>query len=277
MERENIIEALTACEKNPLRKLDPRILINPDRMEIILLCLAGREILSGKEGAGMALYRRWIDLVNGGDEFSGGRPETRYFSDYVEKRGFDSFCSAFASLIRSMAENGFDKERFIPLDIKGVPINGRHRTAAAILTGNDLWARDYPCLDIAWHWSCGRLCSQGFDDGAILMLLAEYFRVIPGCRAFILPEYETLPVCGVRVPGRHAAVIPGLVGTARVARQTSGGKLYLFSPTVPDDVLKAVPDDAEILCGESAGQLFDLLTRMNETRKEGDESCQPSH
>ncbi len=130
-------ESLNAVEVNPCELLDE------NRMDIIIRYIYAKALLENKEVArARELYEKMIMTIHNGEEpLANGA--NAYFSDYTQKRGIRDFEEAFISLINSMKENGFQKEKFIPLDADGKMINGSHRLAAALALGEKVWVLKY--------------------------------------------------------------------------------------------------------------------------------------
>lgn len=124
-----------------LLHMDPRDILNENRLDIVVRYRAAKELRDRcGNGPGMQAYRVMMAGL-GADEFS--RPYTTcgFFSDYHEKIGVESFEQSFIKLVSSMKENGFQRERYVPLSEKGQLLNGAHRVSTAMALGEKVYAR----------------------------------------------------------------------------------------------------------------------------------------
>lgn len=121
--------------------VDPRDILNESRLDIVVRFRAARELLSGcGNGTGMRAYRAMMAGL-GADEFARPFTTCAFFSDYDEKIGVQNFEEGFIRLVSSMRENGFQKERYIPLSETRQLINGAHRVSVAMALGEKVYAR----------------------------------------------------------------------------------------------------------------------------------------
>lgn len=126
-----------------LTEIDPRELLSETRMGFVIRYLAAMEILSGKDGDGLELYKRYIYFLNGYEEFVKPFTTCAYFSDYEEKKGAEHFVESFRKLLYSVKEKGFQKQHFIPVTEKMNLLNGAHRMIAALIFGQTVWIKKY--------------------------------------------------------------------------------------------------------------------------------------
>ena len=166
------------CEDQKLLLLDPADLITEDRMDIVIRCMAARELARGIEGEAVSLYKKLTLSMNDGEEFVRPFTTCAYFSLYSEKKGTDEFCRSFRSLIDSMKERGFEKAGHIPLSENYGVINGTHRIAAAVLLGMKVYARRYigygePFLSFRPE----QLSSRGFTREEIQRIYDAYINI----------------------------------------------------------------------------------------------------
>ncbi len=130
-------EAKLAVEVNPVSLLDE------NRMDIIVRYIYAKALLEDKDvEKAKKLYDKMIMAIHKGEEPTQNGTNA-YFSDYTQKKGVEDFDEAFIALLKSMKENGFKREKFIPLDADGKMINGSHRLAAALALGEDVWVLKY--------------------------------------------------------------------------------------------------------------------------------------
>ena len=121
--------------------MDPREILDESRLDIVVRFRAAKELLDGhRDGTGMRAYRVMMAGL-GADEHS--RPFTAcgFFSDYSEKIGVQNFERGFVKLVSSMKENGFQKERYVPLSETHKILNGAHRISVAMALDEKVYAR----------------------------------------------------------------------------------------------------------------------------------------
>lgn len=122
---------------------NPLEFLSESRFDIVIRYMAGLEILSGKHGSGVDMYIKLSASMNDFSEHVRPYTTCSYFSDYDSKKGAEEFIGSFKKLLVSMKENGFDKRHFVPLSESGGVINGTHRIAAALITGEKVYAKKY--------------------------------------------------------------------------------------------------------------------------------------
>lgn len=121
--------------------MDPRDILDESRLDVVVRYRAAKELLDGcGDGTGMRAYRTMIKGL-GADEFCRPFNTCHFFSEYDEKIGVQSFEQGFIKLISSMKENGFQKERYVPLSETRKLLNGAHRISVAMALGEKVYAR----------------------------------------------------------------------------------------------------------------------------------------
>ena len=144
--------------------------VSEDRLDIVIRYLYAKDIY---EQAADEMHRNmYLKFVT--QQWDEQEPTenyvSAYFSEYTVKRGKEAFERSFIDLVRNMAEHGYKREHFVPVDQKGRLINGAHRIAAAMACGIDVWYLKYPFDGL--YYVCDRqaLENMGFSAQEIDML-----------------------------------------------------------------------------------------------------------
>ncbi len=150
---------------------DPKEFIDEDNLDLVIRLIYARSILVGGDNAATKeLYKKLItkqtELVEATDRILVG-----YFSEYDSKRGWNQFDQSFRALIDSIRIMGFQKEYFIPLDNKKHLLNGRHRIAAAMALGQNVWTVTYPFSTSGVRYNTEWLKSNDFTEDEIRIIL----------------------------------------------------------------------------------------------------------
>lgn len=159
---------------------DPVKYLNADNLDITVRIMYANDILSGADcSRHKEMYKKiMLNQMEGKEPTDDMIPA--YFTEYTMKKGFRAFDESFRELLRSMRENGFERQYFIPLDSDGGLINGRHRLAAAIALETPAWTREYLFSGFHHHFDENWLIKMGFSDGEISETLEEYKRIKGG-------------------------------------------------------------------------------------------------
>lgn len=168
-------------EPGELIAVDPVNLINEKRLDIVIRCMACKDILN----KGLNGRTEWIDAytklilsMNDGEEFIRPFLTNSYFSDYKEKKGVEGFVAELKSLIDSMQKNGFSPRHFIPLSETGGIINGAHRTAVALALGINVYAKIYVGFGEPFlSFEKKDLKQRGYTDAQIEAIEKAYIQI----------------------------------------------------------------------------------------------------
>lgn len=159
----------------------PCRLLREDRLDVVIRYLYARDILLGMEHSeGSRMYEKLILASNQGSE-PVDHMVMAYFTEYSFKSGIRAFRDSFHSLLRSMKEQGFQKEGFIPVDDQGRMINGAHRCAAALALGQKAWVYSYPFDGFQYDYSSAWMREHGFTDGETNRVEEEFQRLKNKC------------------------------------------------------------------------------------------------
>ena len=159
-------------EKKFYEEIDPSRLLSSKRIDIIPKYLLMKMLLRGENDEEIkSLYVRTLLMWENATEKLG------LFS-FKAKQCTDDFLSEAKTLLLSMKEKGFCKYEYIPTD-DGVPINGQHRTAAALALNEKVWIHAIhdtamPC-DFAWFEK------NGFTESDKLALLDGFSDIYRNC------------------------------------------------------------------------------------------------
>lgn len=151
--------------------------LNGDNLDITVRVMYARDILSGNDcSKHREMYKR-IMVNQMGEKEPTDDMIPAYFTEYTMKKGFKAFDESFRELLESVKNNGFKREYFIPVDSDGGLINGRHRLAAAIAVGTDVWTREYLFSGFHHHFNERWLEKMGFSSYEIAEVMDEYRRL----------------------------------------------------------------------------------------------------
>jgi hypothetical protein len=161
--------------------VDPVDLINEKRLDIVIRCMACKDIMNKGLNDGtdwLDAYTKLILSMNDGEEFIRPFITNSYFSDYTEKKGTERFVDALKSLIDSIQENGFSPKHFIPLsETRGI-INGAHRTAVALALGINVYAKIYVGFGEPFlSFEKTDLKQRGYTDAEIEAIEKAYIQI----------------------------------------------------------------------------------------------------
>ena len=144
-------------------RVSPFKFIRDDRLDIVIRYLYAKDIHEHIENQiHRDMYKKFIDRQWGGQEPTENYISA-YFSEYTVKRGVEAFDSAFADLVKSIEQDGFDRKYFVPVDKKGRLINGAHRIAAAMACEVDAWCLEYPFDGLYYECNERSLENMGFS------------------------------------------------------------------------------------------------------------------
>lgn len=162
----------------------PMSLIDENRLDIIVRYLYAQAILVGdcieqyKE-----LYFKLTNAINKGVEpLNNGIYAC--FSQYDNKSTINEFDESFKSLIKSINDNGFMKEYYIPLGNDNKPVNGAHRIAAALAIGVDVYAVKFAEINaskMCYAYNEDWLRNNDFCDEEIEDIVNAYSILKLGC------------------------------------------------------------------------------------------------
>lgn len=143
--------------------ISPVELINENRLDIVIRYMYAKSILEHKrENYYRYLYFKLIICVNEGKE-PVHNAWVSIFSEYEQKIGLQTFDRKFRELIKSMAEDGFKREYYIPIGTDDNLLNAAHRCAAALALGQDVWVYKYPCTGAEFRWPKEYFIEHGFE------------------------------------------------------------------------------------------------------------------
>ena len=120
-----------------LTQISPHKLLKANRLDLAVRYLVAKDILHGRENErNLSLYTRMI--LARADAYEG----MDYFSEYA-REGTQEYLNAMRGLCNSMRENGFDREKFVPIGNNGILLNGAHRVSVALALEEDIWVKRY--------------------------------------------------------------------------------------------------------------------------------------
>ena len=152
--------------------------VNEASLDIVIRVLYAKDILLGKVNEKHRnMYKRLMMSQNNGEEPTQDMAYA-YFTEYGIKKGWEAFDESFCKLVKSIHETGFIKEYFIPVDSDGGLINGRHRLAAAVANGINVWTREYRFNGFHFCFNDKWLLEHGFSKDEILEILSEYNNLV---------------------------------------------------------------------------------------------------
>ena len=171
---------LTKKLGNYLEEIDPKLLLTSERIDVIVRYLFFNDLMNDIENKEhLSLFSRFTMARTYGHEAPG------YFSG-AGKNSVQEFVDKGKALCRSIKEEGFKGERFIPLGNNRRPYDGLHRLAAAIAAGEKVYVHDYSNRD-AFTCDMKWFREQGFSFEDRLKIVRGFADVYPGkCGMFVL-------------------------------------------------------------------------------------------
>ena len=166
-------------EKKNFEELDPDKVLSFKRMDIIPRYLLAKAIISNCQQLDFykSLYARSILLWNNADEKIG------VFSSRA-KQTVNEHISAMYELLEEMSKNGFDKNKYIPINSDGVLLDGAHRLAAALSLNEKVFVRklNNHSNPVSFDW----YVKNGFDLRDQLEILRGYADLYKNCGIFVV-------------------------------------------------------------------------------------------
>lgn len=163
-----------------LKEIDAGLMVTRKRIDIGVRYLLFRDFVNHVENKKhISLFSRYV-LARGG-----GRESAAYHSGEGKESVLD-FIESGKLLCEHMQEEGFAKEHFVPLGYESLPYDGLHRIAAALATGEKVWAHEYndrPINEVTLEW----FQENGFTVEDQIRVLRAYTDTYAGnCGIFLL-------------------------------------------------------------------------------------------
>jgi len=162
-------ESLEAIENIPTNYLKDNML------DIVVRYMYAKDILLNRDvSQHREMYRKLMMVQNDGKEPTDDMIHA-YFTEYSMKKGWKAFDESFVNLVKSMKQNGFKREYFIPIDNKEELINGRHRMAVALALNLPIWIRQYPCNGLKLCFDREWFQNNNFSTEEINEIIENYY------------------------------------------------------------------------------------------------------
>ena len=145
----------------PLSLVQPRVLLVPYRLDLIVKHRMFRHLMTGGDPEAEALYRWHIEQRTGGRE-PGSQKHT--VDDYVAGAG---------ALLTSMRANGFLEACPVRVGSNGRMTAGAHRTACAVALRLRVWRLDLAQPGRAADWGSDWFLSRGMAADKVAALETE--------------------------------------------------------------------------------------------------------
>ncbi|MCL1986450.1 MAG: hypothetical protein FWG64_00545 [Firmicutes bacterium] len=160
------------------QKIDPKNLISPYRLDLMVRYLLFRDWANGTENEKhLSLYARLFLTRNGGYDGFGE-------FDPGKKVGIADFIASAKATFNSIKENGFDKNNPVPIGEDGYILDGMHRTAAAIALNEDIWVQKFPRQNK--DFTCKWFYEHGFTTEDMMRIFRAYADLKPNIGFFCL-------------------------------------------------------------------------------------------
>ena len=167
-------------EDNGIVQISPKKLLNAKRLDLVVRYLVAKDIKNKvKNNSNLSLYSRMILTRSSAYE---GKD---YFSDSI-REGTSDYINSIKKLCRSMEENGFLMEEYVPIGNNGIILNGAHRTATAIALEEDIWCKFYESRSGNEDFGMDWFERNGFSTDDKLRILRGYADLYEKCGIMIL-------------------------------------------------------------------------------------------
>lgn len=165
-------------DKVEIKRINPKKLITSKRLDVVVRYLYFRDMKYGniKEEI-KSLYCRMIFCRTAGIEpvgaFSSG-----------EKSGIDDYLCDAKDIFHSIRENGFLKEKYIPVNSDGFLLNGAHRLSASLALGKEVYIKQ--CGDAEYTWDYSWFCQNNFSTEDKIRILRGFTDLYENCGIILL-------------------------------------------------------------------------------------------
>lgn len=167
-------------------EVNPKIFINPDRLDIVIKIGFLRQKISNQNNYAAKLieqyYLEHIKCFNFG----------KYFEFGSDKQSADDFVNTFMALFESIKNDGFSLEKsIIPVNKFGVPVNGAHRIACSILLDEPVRIVLLDCNSESYN--AAYFSGRGLESQAIKYALNYLIDLNPNYRVGVIwPKGDVL-------------------------------------------------------------------------------------
>ena len=163
-----------------LTQISPKEMLRSYRLDLAVRYLMAKDIINGVENRdNISLYSRMLLIRTNAEE------NDKYYYD-TERRGTWDYINSVKKLCESIKDNGFIKERFIPLGDNGVFLNGAHRIAVSLALEEDIWVTKLPGkngnVDYDFRW----FDENGFNTQDKIRILRAYADIYEQCGIIVL-------------------------------------------------------------------------------------------
>ncbi|MDR1941597.1 MAG: hypothetical protein LBQ47_04655 [Endomicrobium sp.] len=165
-----------------LKEVNASDLVSPQRLDIVVKYLYAKELYCGNLSNKIkSLYARHILMRTGGVE-----PPSAIASDPPPKKEFlQDYFDAFAKLMQSIKENGFDNKTPVPVSkINNLPLNGAHRIACSAALGQKIKVHFDERPGGAWDFTW--FAEHGFSTEDIMYILSGFMKIHPDKTAIMV-------------------------------------------------------------------------------------------
>lgn len=152
----------------------PEFLVSASRFDVVAKSLYGRALLAGTGCRfGEELYTDHIRAFN------------NFREDDGNKGSREEFLASFNSLLRSVAQKGFDhRVSVVPIGANNEVIDGGHRVAAALVCGKPVTVARFP--EVSAHYDHIFFRNRGMAPCFMDATALEFCRLDPSSRMFVL-------------------------------------------------------------------------------------------
>lgn len=176
----NVYKSGTWKDSDTLVQVNPSEFLSKNRLDLCVRYLLAKDILNGiKNDKTLSLYSRMILARNSALEGED------YFSEY-KREGTREYIDAVKKLCASMQQNGFDKDKFIPVGDNGIFLNGAHRVATAMALEEKIWVKHFEGQNGATDFGMKWFEDNGFNCEDKIRILRAYADLYSNCGIMLL-------------------------------------------------------------------------------------------
>lgn len=163
-----------------LEKISPRKMLHYYRLDLAVRYLLVKDIVFGIENTdNLSLYSRMILARTNAYE------NDAYYND-SKRNGTKEYIEAVKKLCKSIRENGFSKDGYVPVGTNGVFLNGSHRIAVSLALEEDIWVSHFEVKDGNTDFSMKWFEENGFSTEDKIRILRAYADLYENCGILLL-------------------------------------------------------------------------------------------
>ncbi|WP_249979311.1 tetratricopeptide repeat protein [Vreelandella olivaria] len=158
---------LLSFDENKRIKISPRQLLTPQRLDLLVKLQYAKHLISEKEENSSIdwykIYLRHIYLRTRGNE-----PGSSHKNNLID------YTIIFSEVINSIRNNGFNDLYSVPVAKDGIPVNGAHRTAAALALKIESIPIVLSNKEVGAKWDLEWFINHGFNEKEVHELVYSW-------------------------------------------------------------------------------------------------------